>query len=712
MAQKPSRLTYRAISLFYITMVFAITLNSVGLIVYAQLDQEFGINGVVKTGIADQDGAMATFVLPDGKILVFSESSVFNSPVRGYHLIRYNSNGTLDSAFGTNGVKTLSVPFNCCSSYISGIVRQPDGKLILLGNEIITRFNDDGTLDTTFGQNGAHYPNIQFDATDDLMSAVVLSDGKIVVGGTSSNGKVFMIRYFSNGTLDLSLNGQGYIVYPQVGAFIRLIFAQSSGKFVAFGAGTDGILVRRYNADLTVDNTFTNIGFTINQITDRRLIVLNDDSIVLAQTFQKQDTLERKHFDTKITKFSANGAVNTAFGTNGSVDVDITTAFDNNLFGLAAQSDGQLVISGVTNVQPNRTFVEGPMLSLARISPTGVINGRYLVTVSNYNGPGNVLVQPDGKILATFVIQGADDTQDLMLTRSNGVPQPNYKFKGAPFDYGNLVVGYPTLIGASKPSVFRPSTRIWYLYPEAEPYIFGLPDDIPVPADYIGDLGTELAMFRPSNGTWYIAKSFFAAAHNFVTIQWGANGDIPVQGDYDNDGKADVAVFRPSTGVWYIRHSADNSFNILQWGTNGDKPVTGDYDGDGKADVAVWRPSDGVWYVFNSSTSQPSFVHFGLEGDIPVQEDYDGDGKTDIAVWRPSTRVWYVLRSTDGGFSAVQWGLSTDFPVPGDYDRDKKTDISVFRPSEGRWYVLRSSDFGMNIYPWGFGTDVIPQGKH
>jgi hypothetical protein len=92
-----------------------------------------------------------------------------------------------------------------------------------------------------------------------------------------------------------------------------------------------------------------------------------------------------------------------------------------------------------------------------------------------------------------------------------------------------------------------------------------------------------------------------------MSQQWGTSGDALVPGDYDGDGRSDIAVWRPSEGVWYILGS-QNGFMSQQWGTSGDVPVPGDYDGDGKTDVAVWRPSEGVWYILGSQIgfmSQP-----------------------------------------------------------------------------------------------------------
>jgi putative transposon-encoded protein len=78
--------------------------------------------------------------------------------------------------------------------------------------------------------------------------------------------------------------------------------------------------------------------------------------------------------------------------------------------------------------------------------------------------------------------------------------------------------------------------------------------------------------------------------------------------DFDGDGDTDVAVFRPSNGYWFVQGGT-----VTQFGTSGDIPVPGDFDGDGDTDVAVFRPSNGYWFVQGGTVTQ-----FGTSGDIPL----------------------------------------------------------------------------------------------
>jgi hypothetical protein len=157
--------------------------------------------------------------------------------------------------------------------------------------------------------------------------------------------------------------------------------------------------------------------------------------------------------------------------------------------------------------------------------------------------------------------------------------------------------------------------------------------------------GGGIAVFRPSDGSWYVQGQ--------PSAQWGIPGDVPVPGDYNGDGQVDVAVYRPSTGQWFFQTSSGGA-SITPWGVSGDVPVPADYNGDRRADVAVYRPATGAWYVQGQFSAQWG----GVAGDIPVPADYTGDGKADIAIYRPSTGTWFVQ-----GQPGAAWGTAGDIPL-------------------------------------------------
>lgn len=140
------------------------------------------------------------------------------------------------------------------------------------------------------------------------------------------------------------------------------------------------------------------------------------------------------------------------------------------------------------------------------------------------------------------------------------------------------------------------------------------------PADFDGDGKTDLTSIDNfgNSAFWTILQSTNGARRG---VQFGLSTDKFVPADYDGDGKADIAIYRPSDGTWYRFNSSDDSFSAVRFGAAEDKPVPADYDGDGRTDIAVFRPSNGTWYLQQSKEGFAAGV-FGFGDDIPIPNVY------------------------------------------------------------------------------------------
>ncbi len=193
--------------------------------------------------------------------------------------------------------------------------------------------------------------------------------------------------------------------------------------------------------------------------------------------------------------------------------------------------------------------------------------------------------------------------------------------------------------GETDIAVWRPSNGTWYVLRSSNSTVsftqWGTNGDIPVTGDFDGDLINDFVVVRPNqvgvtpDYQWYLLQSNFNFGFG-LTTRWGTAGDRIVPGDYDGNAKTDIAVYRPSNGTWHIIPSVvQNAINTarinFEWGVPGDIPQPADYDGDGRTDFAVFRPASGQWFISNSNNGAYNtfdIFNWGLATDEPATSPY------------------------------------------------------------------------------------------
>ena len=357
------------------------------------LDNTFDGDGKVLTDFSGGRfslGARAVALQADGLIVAAGDAN--SSGQRDFGIVRYKTDGSLDSTFGSAG--KVSTDFALNEETIMRVVVQPDGKIIAVGrfhspiridgtqdpNFELARYNPDGTLDQAFGAGGRVMTDFGVHG-DDFSNAVALqADGRIIVVG-------------------------------QVGAH----FSQAPSADTAFG-------IARYNSDGSLDSSFdgdglVNTDFGTTHDSASAVAVQNDGMIVVAGT---------NGSDFLLARYNTNGSLDVAgFGTGGKV----TTNFGGTDFASAIviQPDGKIVVGGTSNGD----------FALARYNSNGTPDtagfgfglGRVTTNIFGYpDALTDLVLQPNGKIVAggsaTSFITGGTDFAIARYNSNGGIDSP------------------------------------------------------------------------------------------------------------------------------------------------------------------------------------------------------------------------------------------------------------------------------------------------
>ncbi len=327
-----------------------------------QLDTSFNTNGKVLTQVsANGDDASSVAIQSDGKIVVVGSSG---DTKKNFVVVRYTSVGQLDTSFNANGIVITAVSSN--QDLASSTVVQADGKIVVAGSSgttlnwrfAIVRYTSDGQLDTSFNANGIVITVVGDEGRAN--SVAIQSDGKIVAVGyatVSGNREFAVVRYTSTGQLDTSFNGNGKVV-TAIGYshdYGNSVAIQSDGKIVVAGsAGISGnpgddiiynFVVVRYTSTGQLDTSFNNNGKAVTAVSPvgdggRSVAIQSDDKIVVAG----YSDVGGNDLDFAVVRYTSAGQLDPSFNTNGKVITSLGSSH-NYATSMAIQSDGKIVVA-------------------------------------------------------------------------------------------------------------------------------------------------------------------------------------------------------------------------------------------------------------------------------------------------------------------------------------------------------------------------------
>jgi uncharacterized delta-60 repeat protein len=293
-----------------------------------------------------------------------------------FALVRYNADGSLDNSFGVGG-KVLTnfakPPSNINGDdFAYDLVLAPDGKIVVAGYSrqnstyyfCVARYNSNGSLDTSFGSAGRALATYNID--ENIAYAVALQpDGKIVIAGyvyTSPGYDFALVRFNSNGSVDTGFGNNG-LVTTDFAFLVSFDFAydlavQADGKIVVAGKtdkGVSGALycaLARYNSDGSLDAGFGTGGKVTTSLTApssaHAVALQKDGKIIVAGS----SGTSFESFDFAMARFNIDGSLDNSFGSGGKVTTDLFGDIDF-ANAIAIQPDGKVVLAGVTRPHPN-----------------------------------------------------------------------------------------------------------------------------------------------------------------------------------------------------------------------------------------------------------------------------------------------------------------------------------------------------------------------
>jgi uncharacterized delta-60 repeat protein len=423
-------------------VLFTLVASPAWAAVDGSLDATFDTDGMLRTDIGGAlDQAQGVAIQSNGKIV--AAGYAYTGSYNDFAVVRYNTDGSLDTTFGTGG--KVTTPIGVTDDQAEAVAIQSNGKIVVAGSSLngsdydfaVVRYNTDGSLDTTFDGDGKL--TTDFGASGEQAFAVAIqSNGKIVAAGGTLPGSDYdfaLARYNTDGSLDTTFDGDGKLATDFSGAYdyAWAVAIQSNGRIVAAGSSTVGtdqnFALARYNTNGSLDGTFDGDGklttdFGSLEEVAYGVAIQADGRIVAAGRSGNGFS-----GDFALARYYTNGSLDTTFDTDGKV----TTPFsgEDQARAVAIQPNGKIVTAGLTDSGAGADF------ALARYYTNGSLDisfdgdGKVITPIAIYDAAYAVAIQSDGKIVAAG--GSADvDQYDFALARYNSAApyRPDAQIRG------------------------------------------------------------------------------------------------------------------------------------------------------------------------------------------------------------------------------------------------------------------------------------------
>ncbi len=393
------------------------------------LDTSFGIGGKVIQDLAIPGEAITA----SKKAVTFvqggeTKSIAFGSGQDGaFYLARYHEDGSIDTSFGNNGTQAVTFRGQAADLAVAA-----DGSAVIVGYHsqtqsdgyssekmAVAKLTPTGQLDATFGIAGKQ--TIDFGSSQDRANGVAIDlSGRVIVVGGNDVGGFLVARLLGNGQLDTSFDGDGKVDVPfERGA--EAVAIQSDGKIIVSGTVLqDGpafydIAVTRLNENGSVDTSFQGAGQAFYSLSANGSY---DNNTALA--IQADDSIVLAGYsagfgdDFTVLRLSPNGNIDSTFGANGWKQIN----FD------GSDRPGSVVVTSDGSIYVGSGDKVARLTSVGQLDPTFGSGGKK--TIAQYGLEGAVAVQPDGKILMVGGLRNFSITR----LNSNGVIDATFGNQG------------------------------------------------------------------------------------------------------------------------------------------------------------------------------------------------------------------------------------------------------------------------------------------